>query len=109
MRNVVLDFVRRPASESPIVKRMVEDATTAEELGKVLAYAAKVDAFHRGGEIVVTELDYEGPDLSPGAVRPNSMKGVRRGVSQPLFDSDGKRIDGSKIAPLYPTYDQVRT
>jgi hypothetical protein len=79
---------------------MVADATTAEELGKVMAYAAKVDAFNRGGEVVVTELPYEGPDLSPGADRPNCMRGVKNKVTHPMYDSDGNRIPGRMTSAL---------
>lgn len=102
-RNAVLDFVRRPASESPIIKRMLEDATTAEQLGKIMEYAAKVDRFNERGVIVSTKLSYEGPDLSPGADRPNSMKGTARKVTLPLYDQDGNKIDGRKAAVLYPS------
>jgi len=77
----MLGFVRRPASESPIVQRMLADATTDEDVAKALSYGAKVDEFNRTGEITLTELEYEGPDLSPGADRANSMK--LRGNSRP--------------------------
>lgn len=96
-------FVRRPASESPIIKRMLEDATTAEQLDKIMQYGMKVDRFNERGVVVHTSLAYEGPDLSPGGDRPNSMKGTARNVKLPLYDSDGHKIEGRKAAVLYPS------
>ena len=69
-----MEFTRRPASESPIVQRMLDDAQTDEDVAKALAYGAKVDEFNRTGVITLTKLDYEGPDLSPGAERENCMR-----------------------------------
>lgn len=100
-----MEFIRRRADESPIAQRMLQDATNADELEKALDYMDKVDAFHKTGEVTVTQLEYEGPDLSPGAERENSMKGVSRRKTSPIYDSDGNRLDGRKASVLSPTED----
>jgi hypothetical protein len=93
-----VDFIRRPASESPILQRMLDDATTDEDVAKAMAYGAKVDAFNRTGEVTVTVLEYEGPDLSPGAERENSMKLKGRSRPKPISPIAGS--GGWKVVDL---------
>lgn len=86
---------------------MLSDAETEDDLAKAMAYAAKVDEFNRTGMVTLSTLEYEGPDLSPGAKRDNSMRGVKRSIGQTMYDEDGHRIPGVKTAVLYPSQDQA--
>lgn len=85
-----MTFIMRPKEESPIYRRMLKDAVESgdpEKMERARAYGEKVDAFLATGEATMLRLEYEGPDLSPGADRPNCMKGsIKRG-----FDSNGER------------------
>ena len=88
-----MNWIRRDSKDSPIVKRMIHDATCAEDLIRVNQYAAKVDQFNEDGMISVTLLEYEGPSLEPGADRENSMKSIGRG--KPSSRKNDSNIDGS--------------
>jgi len=87
---------------------MLKDADTLEKEIAAVAYGDKVEAFRDSGMVSITTLDYEGPDLSPGADRPNSMRngagskgrGVKAKVYSPLYDSDGVKIDGRRVSPI---------
>lgn len=80
------------------MQRMVKDATTAEQLGAILAYAKKVDDHNRTGITSHTMLDYEGPDLSPGADRPNSMGDARRKPAVRVMDAEGSTGGRKSVA-----------
>lgn len=85
-----MTFTRRPKEESPIYRNMLREALASGDeraLAAAEVYGAKVDAFNETGEVSMTRLGYEGPDLSPGADRPNSMKGIFR----TQFDAQGER------------------
>lgn len=98
-----MEFVRRPASESPILSRMLSDAETEDDLARAMSYAAKVDEFNRTGEVTLTTLEYQGPDLSPGSDRENSMKGVPRRTMVRIFDVETGEFVGRKATVLSPT------
>jgi len=99
-----MEFKQRSRWESPIFLRMLKDADTLEAEIAAVAYGDKVEAFRDSGMVSITELPYEGPDLSPGAERPNCMKsngkGVKAKVYSPLYDSDGVKIDGRRVSPI---------
>lgn len=64
------------------MQRMLREATTVADFEAAFRYGEKVDAFGATGVVTLTELEYEGPDLSAGADRENSMKGgVSKGYS----------------------------
>lgn len=86
-----MDFTQRTKEESPIYMNMLRDAETDEDLAKAHAYGAKVDAFNESPLVTVTRLPYEGPDLSPGVSRPNSMASIGRGTARARIHSS--RID----------------
>jgi hypothetical protein len=97
-------FIQRSAEDSPIVQRMLAEANGAEDIERALNYMDKVDAFRDSGMVTLTELPYEGPDLSPGADRGNCMKengrGVKAKIYSPLYDSDGLKIEGRRVSPI---------
>jgi hypothetical protein len=93
-----MEFVQRAAEDSPIVKRMLENARGAEEIERVLNYMDKVDAFRKTGMVTITTLPYEGPDLSPGADRENCMKRAGKKSQRPTTPIPGS--GGRRIVPL---------
>jgi hypothetical protein len=74
-----MEFKRRPKEDSPIYQRMLSEAETKEDYIRAFAYGDKVDAFNASGAVELAEMDYEGPDLDPGADRANCMKSIGRG------------------------------
>ncbi len=91
------EFKQRSRWESPIFIRMLSEASSPEDEIRAMAYGDKVEAFRDSGMVSITELPYEGPDLSPGGTegRPNCMKRAGKKSQRPttsIPDSGGRRV-----------------
>lgn len=76
------------------------------DLEKLRRYMDKVDRFNETGEVTVTTLPYEGPDLSPGAARPNVMGGRSGRVTIPIVHPDGTS-GGKRVVNLRGTLEDT--
>lgn len=97
-----MEFKQRSRWESPIFLRMLQDSKTVADEIHAMEYGDKVEAFRDSGMVTITELPYEGPDLSPGADRPNCMGRGGLKMQRPttaIYTADGKS-GGRRVVPL---------